>query len=107
MGESPPALPVRIHSTANPMNETIPTIGSFRQFGTNMRTRWRLWVVPTVVMAASALGYALTRSPVWEASQAFVVRDEALGSMSRQGRFDSAEAMKTTQETVLEIARSH
>lgn len=88
------------------MNQTTPTIQGFREFGKNLKTRWRLWAVPAAVLTVLSLGYALVRSPVWEASQAFVVRDEALNSVSRQGRFDSVESMKTTQETVLEIARN-
>lgn len=88
------------------MNQTTPTIHGFREFGKNLKTRWRLWAVPTAALTVLSLAYAVLRSPVWEASQAFVVRDEALSSVSRQGRFDSVEAMKTTQETVLEIARN-
>ncbi len=89
------------------MNPTTPTTQGFREFGKNLKTHWRLWVVPTAVLTVLAVGYAVLRSPVWEASQAFVVRDEAIGAMSRQGRFDSVESMKTTQETVLEIARNY
>jgi uncharacterized protein involved in exopolysaccharide biosynthesis len=89
------------------MNSSISASNELRQFGKDLKTRWRLWAVPTAVMTLLALVYALTRPAVWEASQALVVRDEALNAVSRQGRFDTPEAMKTTQETVLEIARNH
>jgi uncharacterized protein involved in exopolysaccharide biosynthesis len=35
-----------------------------------------------------------------------LVRDETAGNISKQGRFDSPEARKTAQETLLEIARN-
>ena len=67
---------------------------------------WRLWLVPTIVMTVLAAGYAVCRPVRWQASQGLVVRDEAVGELSRQGRFDSSEAMKTAQETIAEIARN-
>ena len=39
------------------------------------------WVVPTVIITAAAAGYAFLRTPVWEASQPLLVRDEAAGSL--------------------------
>jgi uncharacterized protein involved in exopolysaccharide biosynthesis len=64
------------------------------------------WILPAGIMTAASLGYALLRSPVWEASQPLVVRDEAAGSESRPGKFENADDMKTAQETVLELATS-
>jgi len=64
-----------------------------------------LWVIPTVAIPAFATVYALTKSTTWQASQALVVRDEARG-MSRQGRFDSTESMRASQETIIEVAKS-
>jgi hypothetical protein len=49
----------------------------------------------------------LTRSATWTASQALLVRDEAVGQQHRPGRFDDSESMKTAQETIQEIARNH
>jgi len=65
-----------------------------------------LWLVPTIAMTAGATIYALIRPISWRASQAIVVRDEASGNETRQGRFDSIDTMKTFQETVLEVARN-
>jgi uncharacterized protein involved in exopolysaccharide biosynthesis len=65
-----------------------------------------LWIVPTVAMTAIALLYAIVRPTEWKASQALVVRDEAGGTLTRQGRFDSIDSMKAFQETILEVARS-
>lgn len=86
---------------------TAPT--SFQQTALSLvkafRTYVWLWVVPTVAMTAIALVYAATKSTTWQASQALVVRDEARG-MSRQGRFDSTESMRASQETIIEVAKS-
>lgn len=64
------------------------------------------WIVPLVVVSIAALAYAVFKGSTWEARQALVVRDEAVGGYDRPGRFDSTDAMKTAQETVLELARS-
>ena len=67
---------------------------------------WRL-VLPVVVMTLSALAAAILRPATWEASQALIVRDEAAGSrLTRPGKFDRAEEMKSVQETILELAHS-
>src|SRR5690606_72267 len=44
--------------------------------------------------------------PAWEATQALVVRDEAMGAEVRPGKFQQPDDMKAAQETVLELARS-
>lgn len=66
----------------------------------------RRWLIPTLVTAALALGFAVFRAPQWEATQALVVRDEAAGKLTRPGRFGHPDEMKTVQETILELARS-
>jgi uncharacterized protein involved in exopolysaccharide biosynthesis len=70
-----------------------------------IRYRWR-WIVPLVVVGIASLAYAVFKSSTWEARQALVVRDEAVGSFERPGRFSSTDDMKTAQETVLELATS-
>lgn len=62
------------------------------------------WIVPAVAVAAAAAGYAFLKSPVWEASLTFIVRAEASGN-NAPGRFHDLSAMKTFQETLLEIAK--
>jgi uncharacterized protein involved in exopolysaccharide biosynthesis len=64
------------------------------------------WIVPAVLVAAVAVAYAKIRPAVWEASQALMVRDEAIGG-DHLGRFHVAEDMKTVQETIVELAKSH
>jgi uncharacterized protein involved in exopolysaccharide biosynthesis len=66
----------------------------------------RRWLVPMAVVAAVAFVYALIRPTTWEASQALTVRDEATGG-ERPGKFHVVEDMKTVQETILELAKSH
>jgi polysaccharide biosynthesis transport protein len=71
-----------------------------------LRENPRRWIVPTVAFGVLALGYAVLRSPVWSASQALMVRDEAIGTAARPGKFQQPEEMKTVQETILELVRS-
>ncbi len=71
-----------------------------------LRKNRRRWILPTVAFGIVAAGYALLRSPTWDASQALMVRDEAIGTAARPGKFQLPEEMKTVQETILELARS-
>ena len=64
------------------------------------------WVVPVMAVASLALVYALVRPDTWLASQAVLIRQEATGNFSEAGNSRSAEEMKATQETILEVARS-
>ena len=73
---------------------------------TTLKTRWWLWGVPTVLTVVLAAAYAAFRPDVWEASQALVVRDETVGRLGRQGRFESNDSRKAAHETVLEMARN-
>ena len=66
----------------------------------------RRWLVPMAMVAAVAFVYALIRPATWEASQALTVRDEATGG-ERPGKFHVVDDMKTVQETILELAKSH
>jgi polysaccharide biosynthesis transport protein len=71
-----------------------------------LRQHLWLWVAPTVAFGLLAAAYVLVRPARWEAEQSLVVRDERGGNLSRQGRFDNPDAMKSALETVQEIARS-
>lgn len=77
----------------------------FRDALLALKKRWRWIAVSAVVCGAVGLAYAASRKPVWESTQATVLRDEAIGELTRQGRFESADALKTAQETVLQVAR--
>lgn len=61
-----------------------------------------------VLFGLASAAYALFRPPVWEASQAFVLRNEAATPQPEAvGKFAQPEEMKTFQETLLELARTH
>lgn len=64
------------------------------------------WLIPTVVIAIATLGYAVMKPSSWEATQAIVLRDEAVSSLGRPGAFSGVEEMKHAQETVLQLTRS-
>ncbi len=66
----------------------------------------RLFQVPTLAIGILGTLYALFHSSTWQASQGLIVRDEAVGELSRYGRFDSTDQRKAAQETVLQIARN-
>jgi len=66
----------------------------------------RLWIVPTVVFPVAAVLFVCVRPNTWEASQALVVRHEAIGTQRIDGRFDNLAQMKTVQETILEVIKS-
>jgi uncharacterized protein involved in exopolysaccharide biosynthesis len=89
------------------MAVTSPVIVITREFLKSLRHH--RWLVLACVAVCSGLAVAgvLTRSAVWTASQALLVRDEAVGQQDRPGRFDDSEAMKTAQETIQEMARNH
>lgn len=67
--------------------------------------RW-WWIIPTVLCAWASGSYAALRTHSWSASQALLVREEAGSGDRRPGRFESAEAMKTAQETIVEMSRN-
>jgi polysaccharide biosynthesis transport protein len=73
---------------------------------TALRKHWKLIAGATAGGATLALLYILLSSPKWQAAQTLVVREEASGSTMRQGRFESADAMKTAQETILELSKN-
>jgi len=71
-----------------------------------VRRHWRLLLAPVVLLTTAAAGYALLRPATWEASQALVVRNETGDALTRPGKFARPEDMQTTQETILELAKS-
>ena len=71
-----------------------------------LKANRRSWLLPMVIVAVAAFAYSLVRPATWEASQALTVRDEAAGG-DRPGKFHVVEDMKTVQETILELAKSH
>lgn len=71
-----------------------------------LRGKRKLWASITAGCFLAAVAFALLKSDVWEASQSLVLRDEAAGQLSGQGRFDSIDMMKAAQEMVVEVGRN-
>jgi len=65
-----------------------------------------LLIVPAIIGLALAAFYAFFIMPeMWTARQSFLIRDDLSGTAFKPGRFDSEEARKSAQETILEVAR--
>ncbi len=78
-----------------------------QQLLSTLRRHSRLWVIPAVAITLAAAAYGLVRPERWKASQALVVRDETGGSTTnRAGRFDTIEALKTAQETIVQMSHN-
>ena len=88
------------------MNTSQLSLISPKEFIHILAIRWRLWFVPALVVGLGAAIYAFTYSDTWEASQALIIRNEAVNNDRGLGKFTQPEEMKTIQETLLEIALS-
>jgi len=71
-----------------------------------LRSYPKRWLLPAVVVLASAVLYAAAWPETWEATQALIIRNEAANNDQHAGRFSHVDEMKTVQETILELARS-
>ena len=78
----------------------------FKSLLTAVHKNRMTWILPTVLFGAIGSFYALTKETKWRASQAMIVRDEAIGEISRQGSFTSMDEMKAAQEMILEVAKN-
>ncbi|MDP6445124.1 MAG: hypothetical protein QGG36_24220 [Pirellulaceae bacterium] len=83
-----------------------PLLAHWKSFSAALRTHWRIIAVPVIAFPILAAAFALVQQPTWKASQALLIRDETSGEDARIGRFDSIDAMKTAQETIVEISRN-
>jgi uncharacterized protein involved in exopolysaccharide biosynthesis len=72
-----------------------------------LRRHFTAWAVPAAVIAVLGIVHASFRGDTWEASQAVLVRNDAVARPDGPGKFRDSGEMKTTQETILEIARSN
>ena len=89
------------------MPPSTRSIVSLSQLVNTLRRHCLLWTVPPIALTVLAVGYGLVRPVKWQATQVLIVRDEAGGSTtSRQGRFDTSEAMKAAQETVVQMSQN-
>ena len=87
----------------NPAKQTILTPSELVRL---LLVHRRLWLVPAAAVSLLALAYALWRPATWEASQALIVRNEAVNNEVGPGKFGHTDERKTVQETILELARS-
>ncbi|MCC7473783.1 MAG: hypothetical protein IT425_00180 [Pirellulales bacterium] len=73
-----------------------------------VRSHVHWWVIPAVLGAVVAGVYSFVAPGKWLATQALIIRPEVASvSEERLGKFADLSEMKTSQETVLELARSH
>jgi uncharacterized protein involved in exopolysaccharide biosynthesis len=91
------------------MSQT-PRPTELREIAAALRAHPVHWIAPTAAFTVLALLYVLFfHRPAWEARQSLSIREEAASGFSqsaRPGRFEGVDAMKTAQETVLELAHS-
>ena len=71
-----------------------------------LATYWRRWLAAAGLVAVLAAVYALWVPPVWQASQALILRNEAASNETAPGRFSRAEDLKAVEETILELAKN-
>ncbi len=88
------------------MNTHPSTIPSPAELAHLLRVHAPRWIVPAIVVASLVALYAVFRTDTWEASQALVIRNEAVNNHVGPGKFGHTDEMKTVQETILELARS-
>lgn len=62
--------------------------------------------IPAAIVACAGLTVAILGPQTWQASWAVQIRDEAIGSHDRLGKFATLDSMKTAQETIQELAKS-
>jgi len=72
-----------------------------------VRTYPRRCLAPAALVALVCATYAVCKPSLWEASQAVVVRNEAASAETAPGRFRDIDEMKVSQETILEVVKSH
>lgn len=77
-----------------------------KQYADLLHKQWKLWVPVGVACFLLAATYSLVKPDQWQATQSVLLRDEAAGQLSGQGRFDSIDTMKAAQEMVVEVARN-
>ena len=75
-----------------------------------LKKNWMLWMAPAIAFTIVGVLYAFTKTDRWNASQALIVRDEAIGEIGFDraplGRFDSNDSLKRSLETILQIAKN-
>ncbi len=88
------------------MNVEPNSVAGPRELGRLLAVYWRRWVVVTLLAAGAAVAYVLVAPKTWQASQALIVRNEAVGNETDAGKFRGAEDLKSIEETILELSKS-
>ena len=88
------------------MNAVSNSLSEPRELGRLLVVYWRRWAAVTLLATAAAAAYALVAPKTWQAAQALIVRNEAVGSDAEPGRFRGAEDLKSIQETIMELSKS-
>jgi uncharacterized protein involved in exopolysaccharide biosynthesis len=78
-----------------------------RELGRLLIVYWRRWVAVTLLATAAAAAYALVAPKTWHAAQALIVRNEAVGGDAESARLRGPEDLKSIQETIMELSKSH
>jgi polysaccharide biosynthesis transport protein len=86
-------------AVSNPLSEP-------RELGRLLVFYWRRWAIVTLLTFLAAVAYVFLAPNTWLASQALMVRSEAVGSDADSGRFRAPEELKSTQETIAELSKS-
>jgi polysaccharide biosynthesis transport protein len=90
------------------MDSTLDTGLNPVELVRSLRTHVRWLVVPAVACGVIAAAYSLVASRDWRATQALIVRPEVASVSNEQiGKFSDLSEMKTLQETIFELAKSH
>ena len=88
------------------MHLSTPAVVNVSHILKTLRAYPLRWILPALFVAGAAALYAQFTPPVWEASQAVIVRNEVTNAPDGLGKFNSVDAMKTVQETILELVKS-
>jgi uncharacterized protein involved in exopolysaccharide biosynthesis len=88
------------------MNPSKPPLSSPQEIVHLLAVHRSRWLVPAVLATIVAAVYALASRPTWQASQALILRNEAVAGDSALGKFNRSDEMKTVQETILELVKS-
>jgi succinoglycan biosynthesis transport protein ExoP len=71
-----------------------------------LREYHKRWILSTLAVLVGVGAFVVLKSDSWEATQAVMVRNTASTTLDSPGKFHHDDEMKTTQETILEVARS-
>ena len=89
------------------MNAVPNSLSEPRELGRLLIVYWRRWAAATLLVTAAAAAYALLAPKTWQAAQALIVRNEAGGGETEPGKFRGADDLKSIQETIVELSKSH